>query len=74
VVFDYRDSRWAWAAHQVLDAAGIPAVYIPEKVIAVSDDPAATLWLIHRVTVPAADTVRGAAILDEHSLVPTVRR
>jgi hypothetical protein len=72
VVFDYRDSRRAWAAHQVLDSAGISAVYIPEKVIAVSDDPAATLWLVHRVTVPEADDVRAAAILEAHGLVPAL--
>jgi hypothetical protein len=74
VVFDYRDSRRAWAAHQILGAAGIPAVYTPDKLVEVSDDPGATLWLVHRVTVPAADAVRAAASLDEHSLVPTTGR
>jgi hypothetical protein len=74
VVFDYRDSRRAWAAHQVLEAARIPAVYIPEKVIAVSDDPNATLWLVHRVTVPEADDARAAAILDQYGLVPAPAR
>lgn len=71
MVFDFRDSRLAWAAYQSLDAAGIPALYIPDKVIAVSDDPAATLFLVHRVTIPEADACRAAAVLESHGLVPT---
>jgi hypothetical protein len=75
VEFDYRDSRSACLAQRVLDAAGIPAVYIPEKLVEVSDDPNATLWLVHRVTVSEADAPRAVAVLDEHGLAhpPTVR-
>jgi hypothetical protein len=68
VVLDYGDVRMACAAQRVLDAAGIPAVYILEKLVAVSDDPTATLLLVHRVTVAPADAQRAAAVLDEHGL------
>ena len=70
MVFDYRDSLRAYTAQQVLEGAGVPTVYILEKLVPVSDDPAATLWLVHRVTVPEADAVNAVAVLDEHGLVP----
>lgn len=70
MVIDYRESRLAVAAHRVLSRAGIAAVYTPEKLVTVSKDPNATLLLVHRVTVPATDVARAAAILDEHGMFP----
>jgi hypothetical protein len=68
VVFDYRDADRAVRAQRLLWAAGIGAVYIPDKLVAVSTDPNATLWLVQRLEVPAPDAERARALLDEYSL------
>jgi hypothetical protein len=68
VVIDYREARDAIAAQKLLARAGIVAVYIPDKVVAVSADPALTQLVVQRLRVPRADAARAAAILDEYDL------
>jgi hypothetical protein len=48
-----------------LAEAGIRAVYIPDLVIAVSDDPMLTRWIVQRLEVPADDAERALALLEE---------
>ncbi|MBN9118484.1 MAG: hypothetical protein J0I06_04880 [Planctomycetes bacterium] len=55
---------------RILTGVGIEAVYVPEKLISVSDDPLATQWIVHRVTVPGSDDARAAAVLGEYGLLP----
>ena len=68
MVIDYRDADRAVRAQRLLWAAGIEAVYIPDKLVAVSTDPNATLWVAQRLEVPAPDAERARALLDEYDL------
>jgi hypothetical protein len=71
VVIDYRDARLAVAAQRVLAGAGIAVVYTPEALVAVSNDPTATQWVVHRVAVPAVSDVPATAVLNEYGLLPS---
>ena len=68
MVIDYREARDAIAAQKLLARAGIVAVYIPDKVVLVSDDPTQTMWLAQRLQVSPADDARAAALLEEYHL------
>jgi hypothetical protein len=70
MMFDYSDGERAVAAWRVLCDAGIAAVYRPDTLLTVTDDPVGTLWLAQRVVVP--DTAAGSAraLLVFHGLEP----
>jgi hypothetical protein len=68
MVIDYRDAGRAVRAQGLLWAAGIGAVYIPNKLVAVSTDPNARLWVAQRLEVPAPDAERARTLLDEYDL------
>jgi hypothetical protein len=68
VVIDYREARDAIAAQKLLARAGIIAVYIPDKFIAVSEDPAMTRLVVQRLEVPQVAASRATALLKEHYL------
>jgi hypothetical protein len=71
VVIDYRDACRAIDAQRLLSSAGIRAVYILDRVIAFSDDPMLTQWIVQRLDVPAADAERALALLEKHGLRET---
>ena len=73
MVIDYRDARRADAARRVLAGAGIAVGYALEKLAPASDDPVATLLLVHRVTVGDADAPAAVAVLDANGLLPAPR-
>ena len=68
MVIDYREARDAIAAQKLLARAGIVAVYIPDLLVQVSDDPAQTMWVAQRLRIPKADAARAAAILADYEL------
>ena len=68
MVIDYREARDAIAAQKLLARAGIIAVYIPDKMVRLSDDPAQTVWVAQRLRIPRADDARAAALLEEYDL------
>ena len=68
MVIDYRESRDAIAAQKLLARAGIVAVYIPDKIVRVSGDPAQTVWVAQRLRIPRAADARAAALLEEYDL------
>ena len=68
MVIDYRAAWLADAAVRTLGEAGIAATSARVRV-AVSDDPSATQWIVHRVTVPEPDAGRARATLREHGLL-----
>ncbi len=68
MVIDYREAERAIAAQKVLAQVGIFAVYIPDKVVMVSDNPEMTRWLVQRVEVPPSAAVRATALLKDHDL------
>jgi hypothetical protein len=70
MVIDYRDVCQAVRTRQALEEAGVAVHYTPNKLISVSLDPAATQWIVHRLEVPAAESTRARAILDESNLWP----
>jgi hypothetical protein len=69
VVVDYREARDAITAQKLLARAGILAVYIPDKIVQVSDDPTQTMWLAQRLQIPEADAVRAVELLAEYDLL-----
>ena len=68
MVIDYREARDAIAAQKLLARAGIIAVYIPDLLVRVSDDPAQTMWVAQRLRIPRADEARAAALLADYDL------
>ncbi len=68
MVVDYREAKDAITAQKLLAEAGIVAVYIPDKVVAVSDDPSLTRWLVQRLQVRKSDAARAAVILKQYGL------
>jgi hypothetical protein len=68
MVVDYREAHQAIAAQKLLAGAGIIAVYIPDKVVRVSEDETLTVWLVQRLKIPRADAARAAALLKDHDL------
>jgi hypothetical protein len=73
MVFDYIEGERAVAAWRVLCDAGLAAVYRPDMVVMVSDDPVGTLWLAQRVEIPDASAGLAKALLVYHGLEPSSR-
>ena len=65
MVIDYREAWRAADAQRILARAGVAALYTPDKLVSVSPDPTATLWVFHRLEVQPGDGDRARAILDE---------
>lgn len=69
MVIDYREARDAITAQKLLARAGILAIYIPDKIVQVSDDLTQTMWLAQRLQIPPADALRAAELLAEYDLL-----
>jgi hypothetical protein len=73
MVLDYAEGRPAMAALRVLWDRGFAAVYLPDRLVAVSPDPLATQLIAHQIELPDDQTQRAIAGLEYFGLRPVKR-